>query len=216
MPLAAWPAAELELGPDGIAVLNSKAAPAAGEVITLGFRIRNNGARDAKNVLLRASLRPAGEFGRAVDHDARLNVPAGRTVTTTWTVQLPPATDWSVGAFVELDYSGRKRIRFEPDTANNSGLLELGAVPADRRRALEEWLVNYRAPKPARRRDHRQHPTAIPVAVIAARLTGITRDRRTMWVTGCDDAGLERLERRDRFWPPRAKSARQSPRAPAG
>jgi hypothetical protein len=92
-----------------------------------------------------------GDRDRAVEHEARLNVPAGRTTTTTWTVQLPSASDWSVVATAEQDYVVPKRAPFEPDSINNSAILELGAVPADRLRMIEEWLAYYRTrPQPRR------------------------------------------------------------------
>jgi hypothetical protein len=73
-----------------------------------------------------------------------VNVAAGRTVRRTWTVQLPPASDWSVVANVEPDYTGPQRVPFESDSVNNSAMLELGHAPAERLKMLEEWLAHDR------------------------------------------------------------------------
>ena len=149
IPVEKWPTAELEMGPGGITIQGPGRVPAAGEVITFAFRVRNNGTRDAENAVLKASLRPSGDQDKAVDYEVRLNVPAGRTTTTTWRVQLPPASDWSIVALAEQDYVGSKRVPFEPDSVNNSAILELGVVPADRLRTLDEWLAHFR-PQPRR------------------------------------------------------------------
>jgi len=144
VPFENWPTAELEMGPGGITIQGPQRVPVAGDVIPLVFHVRNNGTRDAKNAILKASLRPSGDRDKAVEHQVRLDVPAGRTTTTAWTVQLPSASDWSVVATAEQDYIVPKRAPFEPDSVNNSAILELGAVPADRLRMIEEWLAYYR------------------------------------------------------------------------
>lgn len=148
IPVENWPTADLELGPAGITMEGPERVPVAGDVVTIVFRVHNHGRRDADNALLKARLFPSGDRDRAVDHDVRLDVPAGGTAVTTWTVELPPAADWSVGALVEQDYIGSKPAPLEADL-NNTAMFELGAVPADRARQLEEWRALLRA-QPAR------------------------------------------------------------------
>lgn len=62
---------------------------------------------------------------------------------TTLSVELPTAADWSVGALVEQDYIGSNSAPLEADSTNTA-MFELGAVPADRVRQLEEWACPVR------------------------------------------------------------------------